>query len=131
MDRRRFISIAGGLGLGILLPYVSVFAQSWSGYLVDSKCYDAEERNVNPFDTSPEVDRDKDLDIRLCTPSLKTKSFAVVPEDGSTNLKLDPVGTEKAIALIRKTGKKSFRKVTVTGEMNKNTVKVNSISDAR
>jgi hypothetical protein len=35
------------------------FAKDWRGYLVNSQCYDAEQRNINPFDTSPEVDRDR------------------------------------------------------------------------
>ena len=115
----------------IFLMSTPAFAQSWSGYLVDSRCYDSEERSVNPFDDWPPFIRDKDLEVQLCTPSAKTKSFAVVAQNGSTSFKLDPTGNEIARALVRKTGKKAFRKVTVTGEMSKNIVKVDSILAAK
>src|ERR1017187_3992053 len=38
--------------LAALLCFLSAvgFAASWSGTLVDAKCYDARERNVNPTD---------------------------------------------------------------------------------
>src|SRR5580704_16132508 len=106
------------------------FAGSWSGALVDSKCYDSEERNVNPTDTMTSVDRDKDLEIRYCSPSAKTKSFAVVQQDGM-GFKLDSVGNAKAAELVRKTGKKSHFAVAITGEMSRNTIKVDLISIAR
>ena len=64
-----------------LSPVLS-FAGSWSGSLVDSKCYDALERNVNPTDTLYNVDRDGYREIRYCSPTTKTKYFAVVPFDG-------------------------------------------------
>jgi hypothetical protein len=40
-------------------------AENLSGVLVDSKCYDSEERNVNPTDTLTYVDRDRNLEIRF------------------------------------------------------------------
>ena|SRR5579862_3468655 len=60
------------------------FAESISGVLVDSKCYAAEERNVNPTDTETYVDRDGNFEIRYCHPREKTKSFTVVPPDGQS-----------------------------------------------
>ena len=70
--------------LAFLLSVSSVFsfAGAWSGALVDSKCYASIERNVNPTDTLTSVDRDKNLEIRYCSPSAKTKSFALVPPTG-------------------------------------------------
>ena len=53
-----------------------IFAESWSGALVDPKCYEALERNVNPRDTLIYVDRDTNQEIRYCTPKKKTKLFA-------------------------------------------------------
>jgi hypothetical protein len=106
------------------------FAESWSGNLVDSKCYAAEERNVNPTDTQPYADRDRNLEIRYCSPSAKTKSFAVVQPDGSS-LKFDTAGNAKAAGLVQKSGKKAQLYVAVTGELNKNTIQVESISTAR
>ncbi len=112
-----------------LSPVLS-FAGSWSGSLVDSKCYDALERNVNPTDTLYNVDRDGYREIRYCSPTTKTKYFAVVPFDGPS-LKLDPAGNTKAAELVRQIGKKSHLIVAVTGEPIKNTIKVDSISISR
>jgi hypothetical protein len=103
------------------------FAGSWAGALVDSKCYAAEERNVNPTDTLTSVDRDRNSEIRYCSPRTKTKSFAIVLPEG-TALKLDAAGDAKAAELVRATGKKSLFNVAVTGERDKNTIKVDSIS---
>jgi hypothetical protein len=106
------------------------FAGSWSGVLVDSKCYASEERNVNPTDTMTFVDRDQNLGIRYCSPKEKTKSFALVQSDGST-FQLDSAGDTKAAELVRTTGKRSRFAVTVTGELGKNTIQVDSVSMAR
>lgn len=103
------------------------FAASWSGALVDSKCYDAEERNVNPWDTTTSVDRDKDMEIRHCSPSPKTKSFAIVDFDG-LSYKLDSAGNAKAADIVRGIGKKSHVAVAIDGELDKHTIKVASIS---
>jgi hypothetical protein len=103
-------------------------AGSWSGVLVDSKCWDNEENNTRA--TSIYVDRDGNLEIRLCSPSPKTKSFAVVQQDG-LSFNLDSAGDAKAAELVRKTGKKSLLTVAITGEMIKHTIKVDSISMAR
>ena len=113
-----------------VLLYLSAllsFAESWSGTLVDSKCYAAEQRNVNPTDTLTHVDRDGNLEIRYCAARAKTKYFAVVPSEGPA-LKLDSAGNTKAADLVRMTGKKSRLVVAVTGEINKNTIQVDSIS---
>lgn len=114
----------------LFLASAPSFAGTWSGYLVDSKCYDISEQNVNPWDTSTAVDRDKDLEIRLCSPNAKTKAFAVVQMDW-LSLKLDAAGNAKAAELLRRIGKKSAFLVTVTGEKNKATIKVDSISIAK
>ena len=105
-------------------------AASWSGPLVDSKCYDAILRNVRPTDTLTLVDRDLGSAIRYCAPTAKTKSFAVVLEDW-TSLKFDPAGNSRAAAeLVRHSAGKRVPVVSVSGERNKNTVKVDSISVA-
>jgi len=106
------------------------FAGSWSGALVDSKCFDSEERNVNPTDTLTNVDRDRGLEIRFCSPNGKTKAFAVVERDGPS-FKLDVGGNTKAAELVHKAGKKAYYIVAVTGEMTKNTVTVDSLSMVR
>jgi len=105
-------------------------AGNWWGALVDSKCYADEERNVNPNDTSTAVDRDRGMEIRYCYPRAKTKSFTFVDRDG-LSFQLDSAGNAKAAELVRKTGKKSFFAVAITGEKSSNAIKVASISMAR
>jgi len=103
-------------------------AASWSGTLVDSRCWDTAENNTR--DTSVYVDRDGNLEIRLCSPRAKTKSFAVVLP-GGLNLKLDAAGNARAAELVQKTGGKSPVTVAITGEASGNTIKVDSISMRR
>ncbi len=116
--------------LGALVFFASTLclAGSWPGYLVDSRCYDAEERNVNPGSTLMDVNRDRNFEIRYCTANAKTKAFAIVPQAGSVSLKLDSVGNTKAADLIRQTGRKPFFLVAVTGELSKDVISVESIS---
>jgi hypothetical protein len=106
------------------------FAGSWSGSLVDARCWSFEELNVGQGHTAPFVDRDRNVEAAICSPSGKTKSFAIVKSDG-LSLNLDAAGNAKAAELVRTTGKKSVRNVAVTGEEVKNTIQVASISTAR
>jgi hypothetical protein len=76
------------------------------------------------------VDRDGNREIRYCSPSAKTKSFTVVQADGPA-LKLDSAGNAKAAGLVPKTGKRSRLFVAITGELENNAIKVDSISIAR
>jgi len=117
----------GKLGSLIFVATALASAASWSGALVDSRCYQSEENNVNPHDTLINVDRDRGLEIRFCSPGHKTKSFAVVDRDG-LSFKLDAGGNTKAADLVQKTGKKPLYIVALTGEKSKDTVKVGSIS---
>ncbi len=114
----------------LCLSSAFAYAGTWSGTLVDSKCFDIAERNVNPTDTLTSVDRDQNQEIRFCSPGAKTKVFAVVQHDG-LSFKLDSLGNAKAIEILRKTVKKFPLAIVVTGEMSGNTIKVNSISMAR
>lgn len=108
-----------------LVPALS-FAESWSGVLVDSKCYDSEERNVNPW----EPYHDQALSVRLCHPTAHTKTFAIVEPDW-LRLKLDSSVNAQAAELVRKADKKPYLGVVVTGERNKDTVRVGTISAAK
>jgi hypothetical protein len=103
------------------------FAETWTGYLVDSKCYASEQGNVNPFDGSINVNSDRGYQIRACRPDIGTTSFALVGDDGR-RLKLDTSGNARAANLIQQTGKKDYTLITVTGEKIGDTLKVDSIS---
>jgi hypothetical protein len=102
---------------------------AWSGFLVNSGCYEALERNTNPWDTSTYVDRDRDREVRYCSPNLKTKSFTLVDHDGLSH-KLDAAGNAKAADAVRQIGKKVPFKVKIAGEQDKDTIRVDSISPA-
>ncbi len=120
------------LRIAALLCFSSALglAATWSGFLVDARCYGARERNVNPTDTLTAVDRDQNSELRYCSPSVKTKSFALVQQDGSS-FTLDSAGNAKASELVRKAGKTSWLVVSVTGEAKKHTITVDSISLAQ
>jgi hypothetical protein len=114
----------------LFLASTSGFAGTWSGSLVDSKCFAASERNVNPGDTMTAVDRDQNQEIRYCSPRSKTKSFAIVQSDG-LSFTLDSAGNAKAADYVRTVGKKPRIAVAVTGELKDRTIAVDSISALR
>ncbi len=102
-------------------------AETWTGWLVNAKCYEYEENNVNPTDSLTNVDRDRGEEVLFCSPNAKTKTFTIVDRDGY-KFKLDVNGNMQAGDLVRKTGKMSYYVVNVTGEKDKNTIKVLSIT---
>jgi hypothetical protein len=114
----------------LYLLSVPAFAETWTGYLVDAKCYASEERNVNPFDSNFNTNHDRGYEIRVCQPSAKTRSFTVVDSDG-VSFELDPSGNGKAADVVRQAGKTSMLSVTITGQKHKDTVSVTSISPVR
>lgn len=115
----------------ILLSFAPAlaFAERWTGALVDSKCYDAEERNIAPTNTDGAVNVDRSAEIDYCHPGAKTKVFAIVDFDG-TMFKLDTEGNAKASALVRAHPQKSRYRVEVKGKKGARTLKVESISPA-
>src|SRR5262245_41983543 len=120
--------------LFVTVVWLAIFAESWTGDLVDSRCYESEENNVNPFDPPNHVNHDRGYEIRVCRPSARTKSFAIVDHDGRT-FQVDPSANGKVAELVRQTDKKSRLLVTVMGrltsEKHKETVTVDSISLAK
>ena len=122
--------IAGAMRFAGLVCFSSAvcLAESWSGALVDSRCWNSEEANTRA--TSVYVDRDGNQELRSCYPQAKTKSFAVVLTDG-LNLKLDAEGNARAAKLVQGTPRQTTLMVVITGEANKNTINVDSISRAR
>jgi len=103
------------------------FGASWRGALVDSRCFKSEEHNVNPNDTLTNVDRDRNWEVRFCSPRAKSKSFAFVDADG-LSFQLDSEGNRKAAELVRKTGKRDLYLVVVSGEKSGNKLMVDSIA---
>ena len=105
-------------------------AETWTGYLVDGKCYASEERNVNPFAASFDANHDRAYEIRVCGPKFRTKEFIVVDVNGES-FKLDPSGNAKAADFVRQIGQKQLLYVTVNGERHENIVTVDSIKLAK
>jgi|SRR5579884_4113117 len=108
----------------------AAFPATWSGVLVDSKCYAAEERNVDPHDTDFAADRDKYQELWYCSPNKKTRLFAVVQDDGVA-VNLDPAANAKIEEVVRQAGKQTPFAVTVTGERSDRLVKVDTVSRLR
>lgn len=112
------LCLASGLG----------FAGTWSGDLVDAKCYQALASNHNVSD-SP-VLQDVASEVRFCTPKASTHHFAVVRSD-DVAVALDSAGNTQAAELVRQSGPKAPLYVVVSGEMRGHTIAVSSISPVR
>jgi hypothetical protein len=117
------------LAILMCLASLPAFSATWTGYLVDGKCYAAEERNVNPGDGNAHVDSDMDFEIRYCAPTAKTTEFAVVPADWNA-IRLDGAGNAQAAELIRGLGKTRYLRVAVSGDRLRRTLQVTSLMPA-
>ena len=117
-------------GVVVLFSTGLSFAGTWSGTLVDARCWMFEESNVSPRHTTQFVDRDRNREVSYCSPGKKTKTFAIVPPDG-VSLDLDAAGNAQAADLVRSSGTKSAMRVIVTGEIQKNLIQVSSIAVAK
>jgi hypothetical protein len=102
----------------------SFAAGSWSGYMVDSKCYESLHRNTASTST---VDRDMTWIIRRCPPNVKTKSFGVVLKNWQI-FTFDPIGNTKAAEILHSNAKQSVYQIKVAGDMDKTILRVDSIS---
>lgn len=101
----------------------------FSGYMVDVNCYETLQRNTNQWPT-PTVELDMDWDIKFCAPITTTKSFGLVKQDW-TILRFDSDGNAKAADLVHNTEKQEVYLVALAGAMNKNILRVDSISMAQ
>jgi len=100
------------------------WSETRSGFLVDAGCFERDERNGTQKD--PDVNHNRDFEVRQCAPTAKTTSFIVVQRGGDM-FKLDSAGDQKAATIVRNMGKQSHVFVTVNGEKHDNTFKVDSI----
>jgi hypothetical protein len=95
------------------------FAGTWSGYLVDSRCYTSAQNNVS-WDSINS--RDENMPLRQCAASSQTKRFAIVLKDWSS-LKLDAAGNERATTIVHNVPKRSaLYCVTVEGTRDKDKI---------
>ena len=86
------------------------FAETWTGKLVDAACAGKSQKS--------QAD---------CSPTVATRSFAIELSDGKI-LKLDSNGNSKATEAIKDTTFKPESQVTVSGQLEGQTVKVESMN---
>ena len=89
----------------------AAFADSFSGTIVDSMC----------------KGKDAAAHTAKCAIGCAKSGYVLVTPDGKT-LKLDESGNEKALAALKQTTKEKDLKATVTGSMDGETLKVDSIA---
>jgi hypothetical protein len=118
--------------LAVLFCLVSMagFAGDWEGVLVNSECYEAVERNVNPWESGIDASRDRNFEVRYCRANGRTKSFTVVQPDGQS-FTLDSTGNARAAEIVRKGNQKFIFVVNVTGKARDRSIQVDSISMLR
>jgi hypothetical protein len=80
---------------------------------------------VNPY----EPYHDQALEVRMCHPNPRAKSFALVRPDWQL-LFLDAGGNARAAEIVRTTTKKPYLGVVVTGQRYKDEIRVDTISVA-
>jgi len=99
-------------------------ADTWTGFLVDARCYDSEERNARVWDL--ETNHDRDYEVRVCTPSSKTKAYKLVDRNGQS-VRLDPAAGAKVMPLLQANHSKPLP-VTIQGSESGKMLQVDSIS---
>ena len=118
------------LAVLLRLACVTSFGGSWEGVLVNSECYQALERNVNPFESGLDASRDRNFEVRYCRANARTKSFTVVQPDGQS-FRLDSTGNAKAAEIVRKGNPRFMFVVEVSGGVRGHLIDVDSISMLR
>jgi hypothetical protein len=107
--------------LGVALGMFSAlgYAETWNGKLIDAACSDKSQQN-------PAESKQKS-DLTACEASAATTSFAIQTSDGKV-YKLDASGNAKASTALKGNPTNKNPMATVSGSMDGNTVKVDSIS---
>jgi hypothetical protein len=102
------------------------FAGTWSGVLVDSRCYTSMWNNTGP--DVPSVARDMNSLLVQCAARPDTRRFAIVQYDWRP-LRLDAAGNERAAAIIRPIWKRrALYCVTVAGARKRNEIFAGPVS---
>jgi hypothetical protein len=95
-------------------------AETWSGKMVDAACKD----QAAPA-PAPEAQPSSPV-ANACEPTASTVAFGIELPDGKV-LKLDSAGNTKAAEAMKNNAGKSALQATVTGSMDGQTVKVETI----
>jgi hypothetical protein len=100
----------------LCLGSVLCLAETWSGKVVDAACKDQAAAPAQSAQPSSQA----------CEPTASTVAFGIELSDGKV-LKLDSTGNAKAAEAMKGNSGKSALQATVTGSMEGQTVKVESI----
>ena len=103
------------IGAVLSLAAAFSFAESWSGKLVDADCMAKKDTSSAKTGSASE-----------CTPTLSTINYGVQVADGKV-YKLDASGNSKAAAALRADRNKASENVTISGRMEGQMVKVDSL----
>ena len=103
--------------LGVILCVAAglSYAENWTGKLIDAPCHD---RSLQPGQAKGQAES--------CAATSTTTSFAIQTSDGKV-YKLDASGNAKAATALRGNPDAKDPSVTVSGSMDGQTVKVDSI----
>jgi len=106
-----------GLALGVFAALGH--AETWTGKLIDASCHERSQQN-------PAESKQKS-DLESCEANASTTSFALQTSDGKV-YKLDASGNAKASTALKGNPDNKTPTATVSGSMDGQTVKVDSIS---
>jgi hypothetical protein len=107
------------LGLGLTVFAALSYAESWTGKLIDATCHERSQQNP--------AESKQTGDLASCQASASTTSFAIQTSDGKV-YKLDASGNAKATTALKGNPDNKNPSATVSGSMDGQTVKVDSIS---
>jgi hypothetical protein len=109
------------LGFALSLFGALGYAETWNGKLVDAACHDKSQNAQPPADTK------QSATLASCAASASTTSFAIQTADGKI-YNLDATGNSKAATALRGNPDNKAPIATVSGSMEGQTVRVDSIS---
>jgi len=106
----------------LFLGSVLCLAETWSGKVVDAACKDQAAAPAPSAQSAPPAGQA----TNACEPTASTVAFGIELSDGRV-LKLDSAGNTKAADAMKTNAGKSSLQATVTGSLDGQTVKVESI----
>ena len=107
------------LGLALGMFAAVGYAENWTGKLIDASCNDRSQQNP--------AESKQNSDLASCAATASTTSFAIQTSDGKI-YKLDASGNAKASTALKGNPDNKNATATVSGTMDGQTVKVDSIS---
>jgi hypothetical protein len=107
------------LGLAFGMFAAIGYADKYTGKLIDASCHDQSQKNP--------ADAKQNSELASCAATASTTSFAIQTSDGKV-YKLDASGNAKAATAMKGNPDNKNATATVSGTMEGQTVKVDSIS---